>query len=238
MVTESHQDHADGKVHAHITPAKVYWGIFGALIFFTLLTVGVSYIHLGPANLVVAIAIATVKAALVVLYFMHMKYEAKFNVLVFLGSLLFMGIFLAYTMNDTEYRADVDAVNGGKIDPRTGKYAYGTPAGLVAQSESKKKRAAEKAKAMKAMQPTVGYEGAASPEPGIPLDEVGEGSVEGELEAATAEQTAGEGEANESAQEAAEGADGEPTEGGQSGEGVEDGQGPGDATPGPAGATE
>ncbi|MFW6067122.1 MAG: cytochrome C oxidase subunit IV family protein [Myxococcota bacterium] len=193
MVSDSHQMDPDGKVHAHITPAKFYWAIFGALIFFTVLTVAVSYVHLGPLNLVVAIAIATAKASLVVLYFMHMKYETKFNVLVFLASLLFMGVFLAYTMNDTDYRADVDAVNGGKIDPRTGRFAYGTPEELVAQVEAQRER--DRQKAMKAMQPTVGFEGEASPTVGVPAEELGEdaGETAEEASAAQAQEEAGEG---------------------------------------------
>lgn len=200
MVSESHQS-ADGKVHAHITPVKAYWAIFGALIFFTLLTVGVSYIHLGPLNLVVAIAIATVKATLVVLYFMHMKYETKFNVLVFLSALLFMGIFLAYTMNDTEHRASVDAVNGGRVDPRTGQLAYGTPQGLVDQVEAQRGRAADKAR--QADQPTVGYEGERGFDPGVPPEELGEGDAE-TAEASTAEQLAEDREEEEASEEGAD----------------------------------
>jgi cytochrome c oxidase subunit IV len=174
MVTDSHQ-HADGKVHAHLTPVRIYWAIFFALIFFTLLTVGVSYVHLGPLNLVVAIVIATAKAALVVLYFMHMKYEAKFNVLVFLASLLFMGIFLAYTMNDTEYRGSVDYAYGGRVDPRTGAYAHGTPAGLVAQMEGRAEREAEAARQTREL--LGGYEAPmADDAPAAPVvDEEGEG---------------------------------------------------------------
>ncbi|MFW5875578.1 MAG: cytochrome C oxidase subunit IV family protein [Myxococcota bacterium] len=193
MVSESHQS-ADGKVHAHITPVKAYWAIFGALIFFTLLTVGVSYIHLGSLNLVVAIAIATVKAALVVLYFMHMKYETKFNVLVFLSALLFMGIFLAYTMNDTEYRADLDTVNGGRVDPRTGQLAYGTPQELVAQLEAQQERDAKKAR--QADQPAVGYEDE-------PPEALGEGVAE-TADAGAAEPLAEGGEEEEAAEEAAD----------------------------------
>jgi cytochrome c oxidase subunit IV len=182
MVTDSHQ-HADGKVHAHITPARTYWAIFFGLIVFTVLTVAVSYVHLGPLNLVVAIAIATVKAALVVLYFMHMKYEAKFNVLIFLGSLLFMGIFLAYTMNDTEYRGTVDYAYGGRVDPRSGQFAHGTPEALVAQEQSRRERAAERARQARAegAVPLVEEEdpAALAPDEGLVDDEAEAPAVEG-----------------------------------------------------------
>jgi len=61
----------------HIVSPKVYLAIFGALVFFTALTVGASFIEMGPWNPVVAIAIAVVKATLVVLFFMHIKYSSK-----------------------------------------------------------------------------------------------------------------------------------------------------------------
>ena len=54
----------DGEVHAHISSLKLYVGVFAALIFFTLLTVGVSYIHLGRLNLAVAILIASTSSFL------------------------------------------------------------------------------------------------------------------------------------------------------------------------------
>jgi len=50
-----HEGHDDGAVHAHISSAKFYIGIFATLVTLTVLTVGVSYIHLGPLNLAVAI---------------------------------------------------------------------------------------------------------------------------------------------------------------------------------------
>ena len=117
---------SEGHAEHHIEPISLYLKIFGALVVFTLLTVGVYQVHLGAWNLVVAIVIATIKATLVVFYFMHMKYEAKFNVLIFLSSLLFGSIFLAYTLNDTANRAEVDEYNGARVDPDTGKRAYGS----------------------------------------------------------------------------------------------------------------
>ena len=120
-------DHDNGEyhVHAHVTDTKVYAGILAGLLFLTALTVGLYNVRLGAANLVVAIVIATVKASLVVTYFMHMKYEAKFNVLLFLGSLAFGGVFLAYTINDTNHRGNVDAWHGSHVDRDTGFVAQG-----------------------------------------------------------------------------------------------------------------
>jgi len=100
---------------------------------FTALTVGAYNINLGDWNLAAAVIISTCKSALVVWFFMELKDDVAFNRVIFLGAVIFMGLFMAYTMNDTRYRNIVDAYNGGRIDPRTGELANGTAAGIVAQ---------------------------------------------------------------------------------------------------------
>jgi len=63
-------------MHHHVIPMKVYLGIYFALLVLTLATVGVSYLPVNPfLHLVGAIAIATVKTVLIVLVFMHVKYN-------------------------------------------------------------------------------------------------------------------------------------------------------------------
>ena len=118
--------HLDEPVHPHVAPWQLYAGIFGTLIFMTCVTVGVAQFDLGALNLAVAIGIATIKASLVVTFFMHLKDDRKFNAILFLGSLLFGAIFLVYTMNDTAFRGAVDSQNGTRIDPKTGEWAHGT----------------------------------------------------------------------------------------------------------------
>ncbi|QQR88777.1 MAG: cytochrome C oxidase subunit IV family protein [Myxococcales bacterium] len=115
----------EGEVHAHIASWQFYVGILGALLVLTALTVAVSFVKLGPLNLVVAVVIATIKASLVVTFFMHLKYDNRFNALIFLSSLLFVGIFLAYTFNDTAHRAELDSYNGATVSPVTGEVAPG-----------------------------------------------------------------------------------------------------------------
>lgn len=107
-MSQHDHSHDDGHVHAHIASLPFYVGIFMALVVLTLLTVGVSYIHLGKANLLVAVVIASIKAALVLLFFMHLKHDTKFHGLIVIGTLFFIGVFFAYTLNDTERRAEVD----------------------------------------------------------------------------------------------------------------------------------
>jgi cytochrome c oxidase subunit IV len=119
------EDVEDGLVHVHVHPASTYYKIFGALVFLTLLTVGVAQVHLGEWNFVVAVVIATIKASLVASFFMHLKDDNRFNVLIFVGSLVFMGVFFVYTMNDTEHRGQWDDSYGTEVSPATGEVAPG-----------------------------------------------------------------------------------------------------------------
>jgi cytochrome c oxidase subunit IV len=85
----------------HISSVKLYVGIWLALMFFTILTVYAATVDLGAFNPVVALAIATTKAVLVVLFFMHVKYaHEKLTKLVIVTALFFFLILLALTMAD------------------------------------------------------------------------------------------------------------------------------------------
>ncbi len=93
--------------HHHILPLKIYLGIGGILILLTLVTVAVSHVHLGAYNLVVAMAIAALKATLVGLFFMHLLYDNKLFGVIFLSSLCFLGIFIIIILFDTLRRGDI-----------------------------------------------------------------------------------------------------------------------------------
>jgi cytochrome c oxidase subunit 4 len=68
------ETHADD-IRKHV---KTYIMVFGALMVLTLVTVGVSYLHLAvPMAILVAVVVATIKASLVALYFMHLSHERK-----------------------------------------------------------------------------------------------------------------------------------------------------------------
>jgi cytochrome c oxidase subunit 4 len=121
----AHAPKEDGAVHAHISSAGFYTVIFLALISLTVLTVGQSYVDLGRMNLIVVILIATTKASLVVSFFMHLRYDNKFNALIFISCLFFIGVFFAYTMNDTEHRGETDADQNVKVLQKTGEAAPG-----------------------------------------------------------------------------------------------------------------
>ena len=110
----SDDPHYDGLGH-HISPVRVYWVVFGALLVFTGLTYAVSFADLGPAALPVAMLVACVKASLVCVFFMHLKYDEKFNQLVFVSSFFFMAVFFAFTMMDVTTRAIVNPVEGNGV---------------------------------------------------------------------------------------------------------------------------
>jgi cytochrome c oxidase subunit 4 len=84
----------------HVSPKSVYYSIFGALMVLTAVTVFAAYVNLGNLNAPVALAIATFKATLVVLFFMHVKYSSRLTKLIVLTSLFFLVILVGETMMD------------------------------------------------------------------------------------------------------------------------------------------
>ncbi len=104
--------HADHNGH-HVSGMGLYLGVFGALLVLTVATVLVSTEALfhGAMSIGVAMAIATVKASLVATFFMHLKWDRTFNVIVFVASLWFAGLFFSFTLLDLSSRTRVDPVN-------------------------------------------------------------------------------------------------------------------------------
>ncbi|HWP06394.1 MAG TPA: cytochrome C oxidase subunit IV family protein [Polyangiaceae bacterium] len=108
---EGHGDGHDDHGLAHTTPVSLLVGILAVLLVLTVLTVTVTSFDLGAeGNLVVAMIIATIKAALVVTFFMHLFWDKKFHLILFLTSVLFVILFLSMTITDRgEYDRDVEA---------------------------------------------------------------------------------------------------------------------------------
>ncbi|MGH9511479.1 MAG: cytochrome C oxidase subunit IV family protein [Terriglobales bacterium] len=85
----------------HILSAKLYVIIWAALMCLTVLTAGVAFIDLGPFNTVVALVIATFKALLVVLIFMHVKYTSeRLTKTVVLAALFWLMLLLGLSLID------------------------------------------------------------------------------------------------------------------------------------------
>ena len=85
----------------HVVPIRTLLAVWAVLIVGTWLTVAATYVDLGSLNLWVAMAIATVKASLVALYFMHLRWDKPFNAMLFVGALLFIALFVGIAMLDT-----------------------------------------------------------------------------------------------------------------------------------------
>ena len=88
----------------HIVSPKLYLGIFAALMICTFLTVFAAEVDLNAyvsgLNVVVALTIASFKASLVILYFMHLRYSPKRTQLVIAASIFWLAIMLFMTMSD------------------------------------------------------------------------------------------------------------------------------------------
>lgn len=84
----------------HVSPLSTYFTIFGALMVLSALTVGAAFVNLGSLNPVVALAIAGLKATLVILFFMHVKYSSRLTKLTVVLSLFFVAILFAETLMD------------------------------------------------------------------------------------------------------------------------------------------
>ena len=102
MMSSRTSEHA-----VHITPLRVYLGIGAALLVLTAVTIWVSLIDLGAWNIVVALTIAAIKATLVAFFFMHLFYDNKLYFIVFTIGILFLAIFIGFTMIDTMRRGDL-----------------------------------------------------------------------------------------------------------------------------------
>ncbi len=104
----SHNDHDGHELGlGHILPKKVYWAVFAALMILTVITVAVAKMPIfdfGYLNLVIAMAIASVKACLVAMYFMHLKYENPILWIYVAFPLVLLGILLGGVFLDQPFR--------------------------------------------------------------------------------------------------------------------------------------
>ena len=84
----------------HISPTKTYYVIFGSLMVLTTITVIVAFVNLGALNFPVALGIAILKATLVVLFFMHVKYSSQLTNLICGTAFFFLVILFGLTLSD------------------------------------------------------------------------------------------------------------------------------------------
>lgn len=85
----------------HVVPVSTLVGVLVVLLGLTVITVAVTFVDLGNLNLVVALVIALVKGSLVLLYFMHLRWDRPFNAVVLIAALVFVVIFVGLSLLDT-----------------------------------------------------------------------------------------------------------------------------------------
>ena len=90
--------------HAHIVPYRTFLTVWIALLILTGATIGVAQFNVGPLNIWVALGIASLKAGLVIAWFMHMKYEHRLFKVSLMTALSILAIFIGFTFFDVLYR--------------------------------------------------------------------------------------------------------------------------------------
>jgi len=99
-----------GASGAHVLTPRVLLTTAAALFVLTVITVAVSLVDLGKLNIAVALGIASLKAVLVAGWFMHLRYEGRFNLVVLVSCALFAVFMIGFIVFDTtQYQPDLRA---------------------------------------------------------------------------------------------------------------------------------
>jgi cytochrome c oxidase subunit 4 len=101
----SHPTLADDHAEHHIVGPKIYGLILLALLAMTALTTGIAFVNLGVFSPVIALAIAVIKATLVILFFMHVKYSSRLVMLTVGAGFFTFFVLITMTLSDYISRA-------------------------------------------------------------------------------------------------------------------------------------
>src|SRR4051812_40861548 len=88
----------------HVLPVRLYLLVFASLLVLTGTTVGVAFVDLGPLNNLVAMGIAVLKATMVILFFMHVRYSSRLTALVVVSGVFWLVIMVGLTLVDYSTR--------------------------------------------------------------------------------------------------------------------------------------
>lgn len=114
-------DHSSSAKH-RIIKLRTYLAVGVALLILTAITVFVSRINLGGWNAIVAVGIASAKATLVAFIFMHLLYDRKMFLVIFLTAITFLTVFIALTMFDTLSRGQIHSITERPIKDKAAMY--------------------------------------------------------------------------------------------------------------------
>jgi len=120
-----------------VLPIKYVVIFFAALVGLTVLNLITAQYQLGPWNLYIAMGLAVVKAVIIVWFFMGLHWDKGFNAAIFLSSLLFIMIFVLFTL--------ADVLTRGFVSPEQADY-YGlkSPVHLISKEKLEQMEKAEK----------------------------------------------------------------------------------------------
>jgi cytochrome c oxidase subunit 4 len=93
-------------MEAHVTPAATYAKVLGVLLALTVITVLAAGFNFGSWNVVIALGIATIKASLVALFFMHLRHDKPIGAVIFVTGAATLGVFLMICMLDSDARTE------------------------------------------------------------------------------------------------------------------------------------
>ena len=114
--TPAHHDHDEHGAHhgiGHVVSPKILFATAAALLVLTVITVKAAEIdfsvfEMAELNVFVALGIALIKASLVCLFFMHLRWDRPFNAFVLIGSLAFVAVFISFAMTDSfQYQHEI-----------------------------------------------------------------------------------------------------------------------------------
>ena len=101
---DGHEEHGLG----HVVKPSILYGTGFILILMTAITVAVRYVDAGELNIPIALGIAGVKACLVALFFMHLRWDRSFNAMIFVTSVVLVVLLMMFVLMDSgQYEPDV-----------------------------------------------------------------------------------------------------------------------------------
>jgi cytochrome c oxidase subunit 4 len=114
MAERTAERHGVHRGVGHVVPVRTLVAVLAVLLALTAATLAVTLVDLGPLNLVLALGIAVLKGTLVLLYFMHLRWDRPFNAVVLVSALAFFMIFVALSLMDAHnYQSEVITGYGG-----------------------------------------------------------------------------------------------------------------------------
>jgi cytochrome c oxidase subunit 4 len=139
--TDTHAPHADAHEHHD---SSIYLKTLAVLFILTAITVGASYINFGSGNVAIALFIASVKAILVALIFMHLKDDKPMYGIIAAAGFVFLGIFLMFDLLDFDARVKYQPFNYSPVAAGE-KIPGASPAGKEGDAEKGAQKGGEKA---------------------------------------------------------------------------------------------